>query len=205
VTVKYEYTDGLGTKLIADLPAGQTDQTTTYIYGTVAGTPSASKVAIGPPPSGRALPRHDEHGHGPHRHQLRLQRRRELAYNVQGQETTARTRAATSSRPTSTAGRHDAEARTPPGLGLSTGPCVGSHRLRWSRPHLDRDPARQRDVGSGSVVDEVKYTYDDWGNIEKFEQDRDSAVGAYGSVNDYEVSYTYETKTPAGTPCGGPG
>jgi hypothetical protein len=45
-------------------------------------------------------------------------------------------------------------------------------------------------VGSGSVVNETKTTYDDWGNVEKYEEDRDSAVGA-GTPNDYEVSYTY--------------
>ncbi|MBL8695976.1 MAG: hypothetical protein JNJ88_17915, partial [Planctomycetes bacterium] len=36
----------------------------------------------------------------------------------------------------------------------------------------------------------VKYTYDGWGALTKFEQDRNSAVGASGSVDDYEVSYT---------------
>ena len=28
-----------------------------------------------------------------------------------------------------------------------------------------------------AVVDEVKFTYDGWGNVSKFEQDHDSAVG----------------------------
>ncbi|MBL8762105.1 MAG: hypothetical protein JNL50_12465 [Phycisphaerae bacterium] len=31
-------------------------------------------------------------------------------------------------------------------------------------------------AGSGSVVDEVKYTYDDWGNVTLFEQDHNSAA-----------------------------
>ena len=37
-------------------------------------------------------------------------------------------------------------------------------------------------VGSGSVVDEVKFTYDNWGPIQKFEQDHNSAVGAGGTL-----------------------
>ncbi len=44
-------------------------------------------------------------------------------------------------------------------------------------------------VGSGSVVDEVKFTYEDWGNVSKFEQDHDSAIG--GTLL-YDVDYTYE-------------
>ncbi|MFO0981643.1 MAG: hypothetical protein U1E76_07810 [Planctomycetota bacterium] len=48
-------------------------------------------------------------------------------------------------------------------------------------------------VGSGSVVNEVRTTYDDWGNVEKYEEDRDSAVA--GGGNDYEVSYTYAKAT----------
>jgi len=33
-TVRYEYTDGLRTEIIADVPSGGTDQETTYTYGT---------------------------------------------------------------------------------------------------------------------------------------------------------------------------
>ena len=47
-------------------------------------------------------------------------------------------------------------------------------------------------VGSGSVVDEVKFTYEDWGNVSKFQQDHDSAVG--GSLL-YDIDYTYEKAT----------
>jgi len=50
-------------------------------------------------------------------------------------------------------------------------------------------------VGSGTVADEVKYSYEGWGLISAFEQDRNSAVGAGGSVDDYEVSYTYVKAT----------
>ena len=39
-------------------------------------------------------------------------------------------------------------------------------------------------VGSGTVLDEVKFTYGIWGTETKFEQDHNSAVGASGSVDD---------------------
>jgi YD repeat-containing protein len=46
-TVAYGYTDGLQTSITADLPSPETDQVTTYFYGTQKGTPSASKLATG--------------------------------------------------------------------------------------------------------------------------------------------------------------
>ena len=49
-------------------------------------------------------------------------------------------------------------------------------------------------AGAGSVVDEVKYTYDDWATIARFEQDRNSAVGT-GS-DDYGVRYENVLRTP---------
>jgi RHS repeat-associated protein len=51
-------------------------------------------------------------------------------------------------------------------------------------------------VGSGSIVDEVKYTYDDWSNVTSFEQDRDSAVS--GGGNQYTVGYSWTKATPSG-------
>jgi YD repeat-containing protein len=47
-------------------------------------------------------------------------------------------------------------------------------------------------VGSGAVVDQAKYTYDDWGPIAKFEQDHDSAVG--GTLL-YDVDFAWEKAT----------
>ena len=49
-------------------------------------------------------------------------------------------------------------------------------------------------VGSGAVVNEVKYTYEDWGNVSKFEQDHNSTVATGGSLL-YDVDYTYEKAT----------
>ncbi|MBC7819666.1 MAG: hypothetical protein IAG10_22520, partial [Planctomycetaceae bacterium] len=53
-------------------------------------------------------------------------------------------------------------------------------------------------VGSGSKTDEVKYTYEDWGNISQIEQDRDGAVG--GGGNQYTVSWPYAKNTSGMNP-----
>ena len=47
---------------------------------------------------------------------------------------------------------------------------------------------------SGNVVDQVKYTYDGWGNVTKFEQDLDSTV-ATGGNHLYDVDFTYTKAT----------
>jgi hypothetical protein len=52
------------------------------------------------------------------------------------------------------------------------------------------DTVTQYDAtSSGTVLDEVKYTYEDYGNVSKIEQDKDSAVS--GGGNQYSVSYAY--------------
>jgi hypothetical protein len=49
-------------------------------------------------------------------------------------------------------------------------------------------------VGSGTIVDEVKYVQDGWGNLTDFQYDRDSAVGA-SPDNKYSMSYAYAKAT----------
>ncbi|MBX3403604.1 MAG: hypothetical protein KF699_09370 [Phycisphaeraceae bacterium] len=46
--------------------------------------------------------------------------------------------------------------------------------------------------GSGDELDQVKYTFDDWGNMTNIEQDHNGVVGGSGSVDDYEVRWTYD-------------
>ncbi len=45
---------------------------------------------------------------------------------------------------------------------------------------------------SGNVTDEVSYTYDGWGGVTSYKQDKDSAVGGSGF---YEMAYTYAKAT----------
>lgn len=51
--------------------------------------------------------------------------------------------------------------------------------------------------GSGTLLNEVRNTYEGWGMLSAFELDRNSAVDAGGSVDDYQVSYTYSTTAGA--------
>lgn len=46
---------------------------------------------------------------------------------------------------------------------------------------------------SGSVENEVKYTYDAWGNATKIEQDRDLVVGGSGTAA-YDVDFSYDER-----------
>jgi len=50
-------------------------------------------------------------------------------------------------------------------------------------------------AGSGSVLNEIKYAFDGWGNLTSFKQDRDSAVGGSGY---YEVSYDFDKAATSG-------
>ena len=56
-------------------------------------------------------------------------------------------------------------------------------------------------MGSGSIVDEIQYSYDDWGNVIKFAMDRNGAIvsGPLIGVNGY---YDFGiTRIAVGTVC----
>jgi RHS repeat-associated protein len=185
-TTKYEYTDGLRTKLIADLPAGQNDQETVYTYGTTKGASAGdSKIATG--------------------HLLQKVQYPDssggtdvvtFAYNAQSQQIWTKDQAGNVIETDyDDSGRQTHRRITT----LASGFDGAVRRISTTYDNLGRRQlVTQYDnatAGSGSVVDEVKYTYEDWGNLEKFEQDHNSAVGASGSVDDYQVSYTYAKAT----------
>ncbi len=52
-------------------------------------------------------------------------------------------------------------------------------------------------IGSGSALNQIKYTYNGWGELTKLEQDRDSELDKSGSVNDYEITYGYASISSA--------
>ncbi|HKX46936.1 MAG TPA: hypothetical protein VJP77_09555, partial [Planctomycetota bacterium] len=184
VTVRYEYTDGLQTAIIADVPSGGTDQETTYAYGTTKGASAGdSKIATGDllqevvyPDSGGAsdtvtyaydargaeIWREDQSGNVIER-----------VLDAMGRETIRKV--------TTLDGAFDGAVR----------------RIETAYDSLGRaSTVIQYDAASsGNVVDGVAFAYDGWGNVLTFEQDRDSAVGAGGSVNDYQVSCTYAKAT----------
>jgi hypothetical protein len=70
---------------------------------------------------------------------------------------------------------------------------TGRGQVETVTQYTDDDPT------AGTALDQVKYSYNDWGGVSKFEQDRNGLVGALGSVDDYEVSYTYAKATIRGS------
>ncbi len=81
-------------------------------------------------------------------------------------------------------------------------PDFDNRVLRISTAYLSRglrDTITQyddKDVGEGTALDQVKYSYDDWGNLTGFEQDKDSTVGGASGADEYEVAYTLSKATP---------
>ncbi|MEW6747136.1 MAG: RHS repeat-associated core domain-containing protein [Planctomycetota bacterium] len=186
VTVTYAFTDGLMTSMTADLPAGETDQTTTYAYGTTKGT-SAGDSKIG---TGHLLQKITYPDSAGGTDVVTY------AYNALGESIWQKDQAGNVLEwEFDTLGRETHERVTT----LANGFDGAVRRISTTYTSLGQvELVTQYDnatVGSGSVVNEAKSTYDGWGNVEKYEEDRDSAVGAQGSVNDYEVSYTYAKAT----------
>ncbi|MCC7014855.1 MAG: hypothetical protein IT454_19995 [Planctomycetes bacterium] len=179
--VSYAYTDGLQVSITADLPSGETDQVTTYAFGTTKGTSAGdSKVATGDllhivtyPDSGGSSDVVT------------------FAYNAQGQEVWKQDQAGNVIETTyDDAGRQSARAVTT----LASGFDGAVRRIATTYDSLGRTQlVTQYDAASaGNVVDEVKNVYDGWGNLTNFQQDRDSTVGASGYK---EVAYAYAKAT----------
>jgi hypothetical protein len=183
-TTLFTYENGLLKTLVADLPGTGNDQTTTYTYGTTAGSSAGeSKIATGHLLQKVTYP--DSTGSTD---TVRF------AYNAQGQHIYRADQAGNVLEvDLDDRGRAVATKVTT----LASGFDGAVRRIARSYDSLSRvEKVTQYDAAtSGNVVNEVKTTFDGWGQIQKFEQDRNSAVGATGSVDDYEVSYTYEKAT----------
>jgi RHS repeat-associated protein len=182
-TIKYEYTDGLRTKMTADLPSGQTDQVTDYSYGVSTGdSPGASKF------DAKHLLRQvtypDSGGAGD---VVRF------AYNAQGQPIWTQDQEGNVIETDYDDGGRETHRRV---TTLASGFDGAVRRISSTYDDLGRvQKVNQYDdatVGDpDTVVNEVQYVYDDWGNIETFKQDRDGD----GDITAYDVSYTYAKAT----------
>ena len=179
---RFVYVDGLRTKMWVDLDGDGTedadDQVTMYTYGTTKGV-SAGDSKIG---TGHLLQKATYPDSASGTDVVTY------AYDAQGEQIWTKDQAgnvietnldtmgrATQRRVTTLATGFDNAV-----LRISTGyDDLGRVQLVTSYDNAT--------VGSGSVVNEVKHSYDNWGPLSKLEQDRDSAVA--GGGNDYEVSY----------------
>ena len=200
LVTRFEYTNGLQTKMWVDIDGDAAvdadDQVTTYIYGSVKGTPSQSKLATGH--FLRAVLYPDTTNAGTDHLDINSDSDdvESFAYNAQGQQTLRKDQIGnTFDMDYDTAGRRLHRRVT----NLDGSFDGGVKRISTAYDGLGRMlTVTQHDnatVGSGSVVDEVKYTYEGWGKLDLFEQDRNSTVGAGGSVDDYEVNHDYDDRT----------
>ena len=187
--VRYAYTNGLRTKMWVDIDGDGTedadDQVTTYTYGVTKGASAGdSKISSGGLLYKVVYP-DVESGETETDHRVLF------AYNAQGQQIWTKDQAGNIIEDVfDTAGRRTDRKLTTVASGFDNAVL----RITTAYEALGRvSTVTQYDATSGgNDLDQVKYTYDDWGPILKVEMDRQSLVGESGSVDDYEVSYVYE-------------
>jgi len=182
VTVKYEYTDGLRTKITADLPSGSTNQDTIYTFGTTKGASAGdSKIETG--------------------HLLQKVQYPDssggtdvvtFAYNAQGQTIWKKDQEGNILEwDFDDSGREEHERVTT----LDADFDGDVRRISTAYDSMGRrSTVIQYDnatVGSGSATDGVAFSYDDWGNISEYEEDRNSAVSS--GNDEYDIVYTWQT------------
>ncbi|RMH67694.1 MAG: hypothetical protein D6685_03195, partial [Bacteroidetes bacterium] len=199
VYTRYVYDDGLQTKVWVDLDGDNTedsgDQVTQYVYGTPKGTPgSGSPVqsAIGTGHLLREVIYPEQSASQP-----ASDRTVTYAYNAQGEQVWTKDQAGNVIQTDyDTAGRETHRRVT-----TLVGGFDGAVR-RISTTYLARglvDKVTQYDnaaAGSGNLVDDVKYTYDHWGNVAAFKQDVDSDLdGTASGRAAFEVGYAYAKAT----------
>ena len=199
VTVTYTFANGLRTLLTAVMPSGGgSDQVTRYIYGTTSGTPAAMKVTTGH--LLRAVKYPDSTNTGTTQADIDTTPGTtdadvvSYAYNAQGQETLKKDQAGNVLESVyDDSGRRTIQKATT----IISGYDDAVKRVENDYDSLGRaNSIVQYDAtSSGTATDGIAYTYDNWGNVASYAEDRDSAVS--GGGNQYTTSYTW-TKSTAG-------
>src|SRR5262249_40888412 len=160
VTTRWAYTNGLMTSLTADLPSGQTDQVTTYTYGTTKGTGTGdSKIATGHLLQKITYPDSSDSGDVVR-----------FAYNGQKEVIWKKDQEPSGTTANVIQSDYDGVGRLTERRVTTVGTNFDGavRRIETTYDTLGRRQlVTQYDnasVGSGSVVNEVCFTYDGWGN-----------------------------------------
>lgn len=194
VTVVYEYSKGLRTKLKADLPSGETDQETIYIYGSTKDTPSQMKIATGHLLRATKYPDTTNSGTTVASIDSDASDVVSLAYDAQGREVYKKDQAGNIYETDYDANGRQTQRRV---TTLASGFDSAIRRIATTYDSLGRtSEVVQYDnatVGSGTAKDGVKYTFDDWGPVATYAEDRDSAVT--GGGNQYTTTYAWVKAT----------
>jgi RHS repeat-associated protein len=202
VYTRYEYTNGLMTAMWSDLDGDDVQDAgegvTTYIYGGTSGTPSQMKIANGNLLRAVKYPDTSNTGTTVANIDSDSSDVVSYAYNAQGQQVYAKDQAGNVIENDYDTGGRQTQRRVTTLAGGFDGAVK-----RIATAYLSRglvDTVTQYDnatVGSGSVTDQVQYTYDGWGNLTAFKQDVDSVIGGSGRAS-FEVDYSYAVATPTG-------
>lgn len=194
VTVVYEYSKGLRTKLKADLPSGETDQETIYIYGTTKDTPSQMKIATGHLLRATKYPETSNGGTTVANIDSDASDVVSHAYDAQGREVYKKDQAGNIFESDYDANGRRTQQRVST---LAGGFDSAIHRIATTYDSIGRvSEIVQYDnatVGSGTAKDGIKNTYDDWWKIATYAEDRDS--GVTGGGNQYTTSYVWAKAT----------
>lgn len=194
--IEYVYDDGHLVSMTAKMPSSGDDQTTTYTYGVDKDTAadSGSGGFISGISSNRLLYKatypdsagaSDAVRYGYNR-QGEIVKTRDQAGNIIETDLDAMAREMHRRATTITGGFDDTVKRI--SLGYD------------SRGRVDTvTQYNNATAGSGTALDQVEYTYDDWGNITKFEQDVDGVIGA-GGRGSFWTSYSLAKSAPSGGP-----
>jgi RHS repeat-associated protein len=199
VYTRYVYENGLQTKVWVDLDGDGTedsdDQVTQYIYGTPKGTPGSGSPVQSAIATGYMLREviYPPQSSG----QSAADRTVIFAYNAQSEKVWSKDQSGNITQTDfDTAGRETHRRVTTLASGFD-----GAVR-RISTTYLSRgqvNKVTQYDnaaAGSGALVDDVKYTYDDWGNLYQFKQDVDSDLdGSASGRAAFQVDYAYTKAT----------
>ena len=199
VYTRYVYENGLQTKVWVDLDGDNTedsdDQVTEYVFGTSKGTPGSGSPVQSAIATGHLL---REAVYPPQSSgQSAADRTVIHAYNAQGEQVWTKDQAGNVIQTDlDTAGRETHRRIT------TLASAFDGAVRRISTTYLSRglvNKVTQYDnaaVGSGSLVDDVKYTYDDWGNVYQFQQDVDSDLdGSASGRAAFQVDYAYAKAT----------
>jgi YD repeat-containing protein len=198
--VRYGYANGLRTTYTADLPSS--DQVTTYIYGTARSGSSVedSLVATSHLLYQVQYPDYDS-GASP-------VDRMTYAYNAQGEEIFRQDQDGTVLEKTyDLAGRLVTDAASALGtdiddLGIGTDIDGAVRRKEYAYDGLGRmtTATQYSATTSGTLVDQVAYTYGEWGRMTAFSLDVDSAVVGGSGIAPYTCAIDYTRTWAAITP-----
>lgn len=191
--VRNEYTNGLQTKLWVDLDGDNTqdtgDQVTLYGYGVTKGTLGSGSPVQSELASNRLL-RQTTYPDSASGTDVVTH-----AYNALGEQVWTKDQHGTIIETEIDKGGRQV-ARNALALGTNIDGAVQRIELTYTLRGQPYEVTQYTAPSSGSVVNQVMYTYDDYGHVEQMDQDFDSAIGASGTAAHRTVTFANNRIAP---------